>query len=148
MLFKIFKILYYNLESRFTFMVRLVGSAGRRASHEARSEPSRVAFPSSPDGRAELDSLHERTTASRTGSTRFHPYCTGTPHVGLRQSAPFFRFPLTLQEFSVPLTLHATTFASRLLHARPRHRWGCGSLHPSFGFCEHHDLLVQKNSIE
>jgi hypothetical protein len=41
MLFKIIlKILYYNLESKFTFMAKLVGSASRLAGQE-RAAPSR-----------------------------------------------------------------------------------------------------------
>jgi hypothetical protein len=66
MLFKnIFKILYYNLESSFTFMARLVRSASRLVRQERASlvfELTRWV------SRAELGSLHERAAASRLSS--------------------------------------------------------------------------------
>jgi hypothetical protein len=41
----------------------------RRAGSRVRSEPSRAALSNSPDGRAELGSLHERAAASRAKSS-------------------------------------------------------------------------------
>jgi hypothetical protein len=52
-------------------MARLVGSASQE-----RGEASRAAFSSSPDGRAELGSLHERATASRARLSSFPPLAT------------------------------------------------------------------------
>jgi hypothetical protein len=73
MLLKLFfKILYYNLEDEFTFMVKLVGSTSRLASSNESSLLFRLA-------KEELDSLLDRAIANRTklGSARFHRY----PHL-------------------------------------------------------------------
>lgn len=124
-------------------MNRLVGSADSPREPGASRFPELVRWAS----RAWLVAWANHSEPSRLNSfsplLRGHATC-GVAAVGTLPSVS----PNPIQEFSVPLTLHATTFASRLLHARPRHRWGCGSLNPSFGFCEHHDLLIQKNSIE
>jgi hypothetical protein len=67
MLFKIFLrfyIIIYRADLRL-----LIGPLARRAGSRARSEPSRAAFSSSPDGRAEPGSLHEQAAASRAESS-------------------------------------------------------------------------------